>query len=244
MRSDLHNQIYHLEESYWWYKSRRNLIKELLPKRKSLKILDIGCGTGKLMEELQPYGQIYGLDASPKAVDFCHRRHLHRVYQATFPKIHRSINQHRFDVIICLDVLEHIRDDRLALQTINRLLRPRGRLIITVPAYPWLFSYWDKLSGHHRRYSASQLLSLLDQAHLKIIKLSYLYSFLLPLAIPFRLIRNHFFKQSPKSDFIKLASGVNQLLFGLATLERVVLKYVNLPFGLSLLCVAQKCNSH
>lgn len=239
MRSDLHNQIYHLEESYWWYKSRRNLIKELLPKCKSLKILDIGCGTGKLMEELQPYGQIYGIDASPRAVSFCRSRHLQRVYKTTFPR-HRHLKHHRFDVIICLDVLEHIRNDGLAIRTINQLLRPGGKLILTVPAYPWLFSYWDKISGHYRRYSTSQLQSLLSHAGFNIIKISHLYSFLLPIAIPFRFIRNHLFKKSPKSDFIKLASGVNQLLFNLATLERVLLKYINLPFGLSLLCVAQK----
>lgn len=239
MRSDLHNQIYHLEESYWWYKSRRNLVKELLPKRKSLKILDIGCGTGKLMEELQPYGQIYGIDASSQAVSFCRRRHLQRVYQTVFPH-HRHLNHNRFDVIICLDVLEHIKDDGLAIRTINQLLRPHGKLILTVPAYPWLFSYWDKISGHHRRYSAPQLLSILNHTGFKIIKISYLYSFLLPIAIPFRFIRNHLFKKSPKSDFIKLANTVNQLLLSLATIERALLKYANLPFGLSLLCVAEK----
>lgn len=239
MRSDLHNQIYYLEESYWWYKSRRNLIKQLLSKRRPLKILDIGCGTGKLMEELQAYGQIYGIDASPQAVNFCRRRHLRHVYQVTFPRRHH-LNHHRFDVVICLDVLEHIKNDRLAIRTINQLLRPHGKLILTVPAYPWLFSYWDKISGHHRRYSAPQLLSILNNAGFKIIKSSYLYSFLLPIAIPFRFIRNHLFKKSPKSDFIKLANTVNQLLLSLATIERALLKYANLPFGLSLLCVAEK----
>lgn len=241
MQSHFYSQIYKLEENYWWYKSRRNLVKQFIPSHKKLKILDIGCGTGKLMEELGRYGEVYGVDASQEAINFCRQRHLGHLYKSKFPQISPKLHKKRFDLITCLDVIEHISDDKKAMQRISQLLKPNGKLIITVPAYSWLFSYWDKISGHHRRYSISRLLALLNHNDFRIVKISYLYSFLLPIAIPFRFIRHQLFKNKPpQSDLIKLAYPANLLLFTLATLERILLKYINLPFGLSLICIAQK----
>ena len=241
MRQDLYCQMYNQEEYYWWHKAKRNLVHRYI-KGKNLKILDIGCGTGKLLEELQPYGKVYGLDANPQALKFCRKRHLRYLFQGHFPQI-PNIN-HQFDVIICLDVLEHIGDDQTSFQVIRKLLKPSGFAIITVPAYPWLFSYWDKILGHQRRYGKKDLKRLAKLAKLKVIKLSYLYSFLVPLGIPFRLIRQITSKnQTPSSDFINLPSKAHQWLLALAKVEHHLLKYINLPFGLSLFCILKKYDS-
>ena len=240
MQSHFYRQIYHLEEYYWWYRSRRNLVKQFLPSGKQLKILDIGCGTGKLMEVLQDYGEIYGIDASQQAINFCRQRHLEHVYRNKFPDS-KHLGSKRFNVIICLDVIEHIFNDTKAMATINQLLSSGGRLILTVPAYSWLFSYWDQASGHYRRFSLAQITQLIEACGLKLVKTSYLYSFLMPIAIPFRLIKHHLFlNQVPPSDLVKLPWLINKLLFGLATLEQLLLSYIHLPFGLSIVCIAEK----
>lgn len=241
MRSDLYAQMYHQEEHYWWYISRRNLVKQLLPSGRRLQILDIGCGTGKLLEELQDYGQAFGIDFNSRAIKFCRQRRLKLVYRDKFPSLRSSLRRKTFDVITCLDVLEHIDDDTAALRTITKLLRPGGRLIMTVPAYPWLFSYWDEISGHYRRYSRPHLLQVLKKAGLQPVKISHLYSFLMPIAIPFRYLRHLLFKhKTPPSDFITLHPLVNNFLFSLATFEQFLLRYFNFPFGLSLVCIAEK----
>lgn len=245
MRPDLYQKIHKLEKDYWWYVSRRELIKQLLPQKPNLKILDIGCGAGKLLEELKSYGQVYGIDSSSQAVKFCKQRGLKHIYINKFPQVPKSILKKKFDVITCLDVIEHIEDDTKAIKTITNLLVPGGRLILTVPAYPWLFSYWDTMSGHYRRYSQHQLLNLINKSKLALTKITYLYSFLIPIAIPFRVIRHQFFKHKPPpSDLIKLHPLINKFLFSLAIIEQRIRSHVKLPFGLSLLCIAEKTNKH
>lgn len=236
MRQDLYSDMYTQEEFYWWHKAKRQLVKQFLPRRKNLKILDIGCGTGKLMEELKPYGKVWGIDASKQAIAFCQQRHLTRVYHEDFPKL-KHVNT-QFDVITCLDVLEHIANDTQALRMIKKLLKPHGRAIITVPAYQWLFSYWDTILGHQRRYGNTELEQKVKKANLAIVKLSFVYSFLLPLVIPFRLIRHKLFRaKTPTSDFIKLPSVFHSLFFFLATIEQKIIAKATIPFGVSLLCI-------
>ena len=238
MRPDLYSQLYSQEEYYWWHRAKRHLVKQFLPTQRKLRILDIGCGTGKLLQELSASGSVWGVDSSTQAIAFCRRRGIKQVYQQQLPRL--QLKQ-KFDVITCLDVLEHVADDTAALQVINQLLKPHGRLILTVPAYPWLYSYWDKILGHHRRYNRSQLYKLIIDSGLVPIKLSFVYSFLLPIVIPFRWLRQRLFRrQKPQSDFIELPRLLHRLLLVIAKLEQRLLSYINLPFGLSLICVAQK----
>ncbi|MBI2009612.1 MAG: methyltransferase domain-containing protein, partial [Candidatus Chisholmbacteria bacterium] len=178
----------------------------------------------------------WGIDANKQAVAFCHQRNLPRVYQEKFPHLKKITA--KFDVITCLDVLEHIETDRQALGTIKKLLKSGGYAIITVPAYPWLFSYWDTILGHYRRYSKTELKQKVKKAHLTIVKLSFVYAFLLPPVIPFRLIRHQLFKaKTPRSDFIKLPAIFHAALFFLATIEQKIIARASVPFGVSLLCV-------
>lgn len=238
MRQDLYTQMYHQEEYYWWHKAKRALVKQFLPPNPHLRILDIGCGTGKLMQELSHFGSVWGIDSNAQAIAFCRSRGLKHVYQQRLPQIKLK---HKFDVITCLDVLEHIADDVAALKNINQLLKPDGRLIFTVPAYPWLFSYWDRILGHHRRYNPSRLKQILSAARLKSKKITYVYIFLVPLVIPFRFLRQIVFaRKVPQSDFINLPNWAHQFLFKLARVEQKLLGLINLPFGLSLLCIARK----
>ncbi len=238
MRADLYQELYRQEEYYWWQRAKRELVKQFLPAARPLRILDVGCGTGKLLEELTPWGETWGIDTAFQAVSFCRQRGLKNIFRAKFPNLPRLS---KFDVITCLDVLEHIEDDSLALLKLKSLLNPGGRLILILPAHPWLFSYWDEILGHYRRYTKTGAINLLEKSGYKIIKLSYLYTFLLPAAIIFRKIRQLLFKhQKSRSDFIELPGIIHTLLFTLASFEHQLLKLINLPFGLSLLCIVQK----
>ena len=169
MRSDLYPQLYSQEEYYWWHRAKHAAVKQFLFRQSNLRILDIGCGTGKLLQDLSQFGSVWGVDSNAQAIAFCRKRGLKRVYLQELP--HIKLKQ-KFDYITCLDVLEHVADDTAALKNIYSLLNPRGCLILTVPAYPWLFSYWDKILGHYRRYTPFQLKQVLAHAHLKPIKIS------------------------------------------------------------------------
>ena len=239
MRSDLYQDLYDKEQSYWWHRAKRDLVRQFLPSQKKIKFLDIGCGAGKLMEEMQIRGEVWGIDQSQAAVDFCHQRGLHNVHMGKFPQI--KLLPRNFDVITCLDVLEHIQADGEAIKKIASLLKPGGRLIITVPAYQWLFSYWDQILHHVRRYEKAELVKKITAQGLTIKKCSFVYAFLLPVVIPFRLIRGQRFKnKKPQSDFIDLPKFMHTCLSMFAGLERALLSLINLPCGLSIVCVAQK----
>lgn len=239
MRQDLYGEMYEQEERYWWHRAKRELVKQFLPQGKNLRILDIGCGTGQLMRELKSHGEVWGIDQNKEAVSFCRRRKLKNVFLAKFPKQVKI--QGQFDVITCVEVLEHIKDHKRACVTIERLLKRDGRVIFTVPANPWLFSYWDEICGHYRRYDKRSLTRVIEKAGLKIVKCSYVYTFLLPIVFPFRIVRGRMFAtKSPQSDFVNLPSWLSGVLVLLARVERFVMRIVNIPFGLSLVCVAEK----
>ena len=238
MRSDLYQDLFDKEDSYWWHIAKRGLVRQLLPAKKHLRILDIGCGAGRLIQELGPVGEVWGIDSNPAAIAFCRRRGLKNVFQAKLPYINIKP---RFDVITCMDVLEHVDDDTRAVGNLKKLLRPQGIIILTVPAYPWLFSYWDKILHHRRRYTLSGLKQIFTTNKLSILKASFIYSFLLPAVIPFRLIRHQLFTgKKPTSDFITMPKLFHHLLLYLARLEHLLIKFISIPFGLSLLVVARK----
>jgi len=239
MRKDLYADLYHKERNYWWLKAKRNIVKVHLPSNSGLKTLDIGCGAGQLVYELSKKHQAFGIDKSAQAVKFCKKRGLKNIYQDNFPLLTKTYP--KFDIITALDVLEHIENDQQAIIVIKKLLKKNGRLILTVPAYPWLFSYWDKILMHKRRYTKKGLARIVKKSGLEIEKISFCFSFLLPPVIPFRLIRGQMFKnQKPKSDFIALPRSLHSILFLMSRFEHFLLRYISLPFGLSLVVVAQK----
>lgn len=238
MRKDLYRQMYYQESYYWWHQAKRALVKKYLPKKK-LKIIDIGCGTGKLLEELSQTSEAWGIDTNKDAILFCQKRGLKKVIHANFPntqKIHK-----KFDVAICLDVAEHIKNDSQLIESIKNLLKKDGILILTVPANKWLYSYWDKILGHKRRYSKQELKSLIITSGFTITKLSFLYSFLMPAVVIFRVIKSILFKnRKPSSDFIDMPKIFHHILLSISRGEQTLLNYFDIPFGLSLVCIARK----
>jgi predicted SAM-dependent methyltransferase len=151
------------------------------------------------------------------------------------------LRDNSIDVITSLDVVEHIQNHVGLLREFHRIVKPGGLVIITVPAYKWLWTYWDTILGHKRRYTRTSFRNLAGKTDFKVIKLSHFYSYLLPMAMTFRLIKSVTDnKQKPKSDFIRLPIWANKLLLGLSAIETQFVNVMNLPAGLSLVCVLQK----
>lgn len=239
MKKYLYEDLYQLEDKHWWHIAKRRAVYKLIKKnntKKNPKILDIGCGTGKNMEELQKLGTVYGLDHSSEALKFCRKRGLKLLTKGTAEKTNLEPNS--FDIITILDVLEHT-DDKKTLIEMGRILKKDGIIILTVPAYPWLWSKWDEVLHHKKRYTVNTLKEILVANNFNPIKMTHLYSFLiLPLLI-IRKIKQNISKDFYQSDF-KLSNPLfNFLLNNLSKFEFLLAENFYIPFGTSILVVAK-----
>lgn len=245
MRIDLIDEMFKLEATHWWHVAKRRLIIRLLNRyleedKTRLRHLDIGCGTGMMLWELSGCQLNIGVDLSSPALNHCQSRGLANVAVADLN--HRlPFKSESFEIITMLDVLEHLDNDLFALQEIWRVLKPQGLFILTAPAHPSLWTYWDEILGHKRRYREADLKNSLQASGFKLLKFSFFYLYLLPFAVIFRIIKS-FLPESfrKQSDFINLPKPLNQLLIQLAALETKVIEKRSLPAGLSLVCVLRK----
>lgn len=241
MEKRVYLETFRLESNYWWHVSKRRLVRQAIRKNLSpgARILDAGCGTGIMMSELQHDSfNVYGLDKSPVAIKFCQKRGLKNVHHGNLEK-RLPFRANSFDGITCLDVIEHLNHDKLAVAEFRRILKPGGKIFITVPAYMWLWTKHDDILWHKRRYRRNHLEKLVKEIGLKISKSSYFYSFLIPPAIllfKFKLI----FNSGKSKTSVVPPKPINWLLTKVCDLEHWVMDLVSLPTGISILLIARK----
>lgn len=236
---------YHTHEgAHWWSVSRRDMIVRLLDAARvapQAHILDVGCASGRLVEELRGRGHrsVTGIDVSAEAIESCRRRGLDDVH--VMPADQLAFPDDSHDVVIASDVLEHIEDDMAALQEWRRVLRPGGKLIVFVPAFMFLWSQHDVVNHHHRRYDRRGLMSRLSSAELLVERVAGWNLALLAPAATIRGLRRlarrndelHHDLQVPKP-------WVNRLLVALLSAENQALTRRSLGPGISLFAVASK----
>lgn len=241
MLKSQYKNIFTYQDSLWWYKGMQEisetLLRKYLPKQKNLKILDAGCGPGAALLYLAKFGDVIGVDVSDEALKFAKKRG--KVKKGDIANL--PFEDETFDVVACLDVLYHkwVDTDK-AFSEIKRVLKKGGILLIREPAFDWFKSSEDIASQTKHRFTKEELRKELNN-DTKILKLTYVNFLLFPLA---------FIKRIPEVIGIKKKQGVsdlqstpallNKILFSIFRLEVPLLNYFNLPFGTSVICVAQK----
>ncbi len=235
------DELIELEDSYWWHVAKRRLVIDLLQTHIPPPgiLVEGGVGSARNLVEFQRLGyDVHGFDILPAAIEHAKSRGLQRVAQhdlsEPWPLPRESVR-----VAVLLDVLEHLVDPVHVLQHVASVLQPRGGIIVTVPAYPWLYSDWDKSLGHFRRYTAASLRQHATEAGLTVEWLSHWNSFTLPAAIAVRGYQRCV-PRKRKSDFPRVSPLMNRMLFTLASCERRWLRKCRAPFGLSLVGVLRK----
>jgi len=241
MKKYLYNDLYLLEDKHWWHISKRrailNCVRQFLKKRNA-RILDIGCGTGKNLEQLKKFGKIYGLDNSKEAIEFCQKRGLENIKLGEAESMPFKPNS--FNLITLLDVLEHT-DDNKTLKEAYRVLKEDGLLILTVPAFSWLWSRWDEVLYHKRRYSRNTLVNILKRHNFDIVYATYLYSFLVLPALIIRQIKQKLFKTKEYSSDFRLSGNLlNRIISTISKIEFKIAQKIPVLFGTTILVVAKK----
>jgi ubiquinone/menaquinone biosynthesis C-methylase UbiE len=244
MESYLYEDLYNLEEHHWWHRNKRELVLKLLgrylPKNK-VKLVDIGCGTGKNVETFEILGESWGLDTSEEAIAYCKKRGLSHIRKGTAENTRLPASS--FDAVTILDVLEHT-DDKQTVREAFRILKPGGIVILTVPAYRWYWSRWDEVLHHKRRYGKRDVEQLVTGAKFIIRKISFVYGFLVLPGYIIRTVKQTLQLKSYGSDFQLSFPFLNTILLAVCRIESWVIRWGYMPFGTSLICVARKRNGY
>jgi SAM-dependent methyltransferase len=246
MKKEYEDQYHRLESDHWWFCGRRQIAREIVLQSNpdhDCRILEVGCSGGRLMTELRHHGyrKVTGIDISTGAIAVCKRNGLVDVHLMDGQK--PNFAEMTFDLIVASDVLEHMREDSVAVQSWCRLLRPNGRVIVFVPAFGVLWSQNDVENEHYRRYRRSRLCRLLAENGFVVERSSY-WNAVLFFPILFartlkRLLARH--RQDHHGDLHDTPPLVNWALAKLLALENLLIsRGVNFPVGVSVMAVARK----
>jgi len=240
MDRDYELQTHRAEDRHWWYRGRRTVIEgvlcgvELPP---HARILDAGCGSGRNMIELNRHGTVTGVEISPTSAALARDRDAGEVLTGSV--LEMPFADDSFDLAVSLDVIEHLDDDLAALRELRRVVAPGGALLVTVPAYRWLWSGHDEINHHHRRYTRRTLQDVAERAGWRQVRTTYFNALLLPIAIILRVIDRVNRKTTESSlDLWVPPEPFNWLLERPLGLEaRVIARGGRIPAGLSLLAL-------
>jgi SAM-dependent methyltransferase len=240
MDRDYELQTHQVEDRHWWYRGRRTVLERViadlrLPAR--ARILDAGCGSGRNMVDLARHGTVTGIELSETSVCLARARNSGEVVEGSV--LEMPFPADSFDLAASLDVIEHLEDDLLALRELRRTVAPGGALLVTVPAYQWLWSGHDEINHHHRRYTRRSLQHVAEQAGWELVRTSYFNSLLLPVAIALRLLERLNTKTTESSlDLWVPPAPLNWLLERPLAFEAALVGHGGrIPGGLSLLAV-------
>ncbi|WP_458011147.1 methyltransferase domain-containing protein [Candidatus Solincola sp.] len=234
--------IFEKEDEHWWFVGRRMVLASLLdglPLGEGRRVLDVGCGTGGNFPFLSRYGEVEGCDYSEEAVRFCRLRGIAPVREASIYDL--PYPDASFDLVTCLDVLEHLRLDLPALRELERVLKPGGHLLLTIPGRPELYSDFDCLAGHLRRYTREEAKRLLRATGLRLLRLTS-YTVLVQPLVRYYMWRGNFVggRGNYTQGMETLFPATHQVLQLLLDLESRLVRRFDLRGGTSLAVLAEK----
>ncbi len=236
-RNHLHELI-KTEKNYWWHVSKRGIVKDLLKQHfpPPASLIECGFGGGWNLSIFQNLGyEVMGLDLLQEAIDNAKNRGIKNVIQHDL-STPWPVNYESQDVILMLDVLEHLAEPVGALRNAKKVMKRGGGIIITVPAIPYIMGPWDVKLGHYRRYSIKLLRKHTREADLSIDFISFWNAYSLPLALIMRVLEKMInYKRS--SEFPKISPLINSFLIQFGDIERRFMQKSFIPFGLSLVAL-------
>lgn len=227
------------DTTHWWYRARREILSDYLSRYGDLpacaRILEIGCGTGHNLPMLARFGDVDAIEIDSAAAQFAAERLGKPVGNAPLPEL-AGVERGAYDLVAVLDVVEHVEDDVAALNALGSLLKPGGKILVTVPAHPWMWSAHDVVNHHHRRYSKRTLTDAMRKAGLGWRKLGYFNSLLFPAAVAARVAGKLTGKED--SDDSPPSKPLNTAFEAVFGLERHLVGRLPLPPGLSIIALA------
>ncbi len=241
MEREYELQTHRAEDRHWWYRGRRSVLEGVLAQLRlpaRARILDAGCGSGRNMVELAHHGTVTGIELSATSASLARARNTGEVIEGSV--LQMPFAAERFELAASLDVIEHLEDDLSALRELRRVVAPGGALLVTVPAYQWLWSGHDEINHHHRRYTRRSLLRVAEQAGWELVRTTYFNSLLLPVAIALRGLDRFSSSKTTESslDLWVPPPPLNWLLERPLALEAALIERGwRIPAGLSLLAV-------
>ncbi len=244
MEKQEYSKMYQQENGFWWYKILHQIIRQFILKNSSkmnLKIFDAGCGTGRMMEVLQRYGEVSGMDFSFDAVKFSKERGLKNIFQGDINSW--EFKENYYDFIISLDVLCHqsIKNEEAILENMYNGLKEDGILILNLPAFNYLRREHDICVQTKKRFSKREINKTLNKLNFKILKSTYRMPLLFIAILILKLKRKIIKPKQVQSDLNIIPKPINSFFTFLGRLEnKYILKIGNIPFGSSLFIVAKK----
>ena len=232
MEPHLIDDLAYKETFYWWHRVRRHhLLRHLgFDGASGFRLLEIGCGAGANLRELSSRLEVaVGIDLEMRALSYC--RDLTPVQGdalSPLPFVDAS-----FDAVLMIDILEHLADPVALIEEVARVVRRGGAAVVMVPAGPGLWSYWDEMHGHCRRYTKTALTSVFGEGW-RMQAVEYSFSWMYPVVWVFRRFMQRWRRRPMYSDFIEVPRTVNDLLIAAGRIEGGLQKYLPAPFGTSL----------
>lgn len=241
MDEALERWTFEVEEQHWWYRGRRRVVAAVLDGLAlpaAARILDAGCGSGRNMVDLARRGTVCGVELASSSLDLARRRQVGEVHPGSLEEP-LPFADAAFDLAVALDVLEHVGDDARALRELARVVRPGGRLVLSVPQYAWLWGEHDELSHHHRRYTRPMLVARGAGAGWSAERLTAFNTVLLAPIAAVRCVQRVRRRPEPSSDLGRTPGGaVNEALERVLAAEAAWIgRGRDLPVGVSLLAV-------
>jgi ubiquinone/menaquinone biosynthesis C-methylase UbiE len=231
------------EQTYWWHLGRLKIIQTYVEKakkdKKKFKIMNVGCGTGGTINMLERYGSVDNVDVSDEAIKFmkkCGYTRLTKVDDIKLP-----FNDKTYDMVGAFDVLEHIDKQVAALREWSRVLKDDGAIVVTVPAYQWLWTEHDVSLHHYRRYTTKRLAAAAAEAGLVPQKKSYAIVFSLPLVVGFRYLNKLLGrKNDSETSYVDVPNWINSFFSQLLYVEAKIHNTISLPVGTSVVGIFRK----
>jgi SAM-dependent methyltransferase len=240
MDRQVYDRMRDLERDHWWFSARREILAgeiARLPLRSGAQILEVGCGTGGNLPMLGRFGDVQAIEPDAASRLYASEQTGVEVHCGSLPHVLPSFPA-GFALVAALDVIEHVEDDAGAVVALGRLLKPGGFLITTAPANPWLWSAHDVAHHHHRRYDQAAYTRLFEAAGLSVRRVSHFNSLLFPAIVAARAV-GKLARRRGGDEAAQPPTPLNDLLRQIFASESAFLRGVDLPFGVSLLLIAE-----